>query len=451
MVYGRLLTSLTLVATLVVGCSGEDAPTPRTTTVARATVSEVVEAPGTVAARATATVSAPADGRVAEIAVAQGQSVTTGTVLLRIDSPQAQAQLTQAEKADAQAAEAGAVTLPSSGAGPGSPQAREARQAAQKAFDRARESAHAIPLPEAQAQALAAVDAAQAQYAAAQAQADDAVRRFDEGLDSLATALASIGDAQRIQTQVAVDAARRRVEALTVVAPIDGVVSLGAGGAAEPGGAGDLLSQLPPDLAGQAGPLLGGAGGAGGAPSVEGTLSVGSPVGSGDVLASVTDVSTLTLVVDVDETDVLLVSPGVAAEADLDAVPGAQYPATVESIDVSPTASSGGGVSYRVRLSLGAGVGADGDPGPVPRPGMSAVVGLQVRTAEDVLAVPAAAVFRDGQRDAVWLVEDGVATLRPVVVGAEGAEALEVRDGLAEGDRVVVGGADQVSEGQSIP
>jgi RND family efflux transporter MFP subunit len=175
-------------------------------------------------------------------------------------------------------------------------------------------------------------------------------------------------------------------------------------------------------------------------------------VAAGATLLTVTDVSTLSVTAEVDETDVLLVRRGVAAEVELDAVPGARYSAKVASVDVAPTASGRGGVSYVVRLSLASGTDAEGDPAPRPRPGMSAVVDLQVRTARAVTAVPAAAVFRDGPRDAVWVAAaDGTARKRIVRLGAEGEDRVEVRDGLKVGDRVVVRGADRVSEGQQVP
>jgi RND family efflux transporter MFP subunit len=166
---------------------------------------------------------------------------------------------------------------------------------------------------------------------------------------------------------------------------------------------------------------------------------------------TVTDASTLSLTAQVDETDVLLVEPGVVATAELDAVPGATYGSTVTAIDPTPTTSTRGGVSYVVRLSLDRGTTASGETAPVPRPGMSAVVDLRVRTARDVVAVPAPAVFRDGQRDVVWLVTNGTARQRQVRLGAQGESRIQVLEGLEEGDRIVVRGADRVSEGQQVP
>jgi hypothetical protein len=60
-------------------------------------------------------------------------------------------------------------------------------------------------------------------------------------------------------------------------------------------------------------------------------------------------------------------------------------------------------------------------------------------------------VFRDGERDAVWLVTDGVASKQVVTLGAQGEELIQVVDGVALGDEIVVRGADQVQEGQEVP
>ena len=82
---------------------------------------------------------------------------------------------------------------------------------------------------------------------------------------------------------------------------------------------------------------------------------------------------------------------------------------------------------------------------------MSAVARLQVREAVDVIAVPAAAVFRDGTGEAVWVVEGGVVERRAVTLGAQGVDTLEILTGLGEGETVVVRGADQVRAGQTLP
>jgi HlyD family secretion protein len=446
----RSLRALGVASILLItasACSGKDDAAVRLGTVGRSTVTEAVEAPATVTAKATAEVTAVAGGRVAQLTVREGQSVRAGRVLVRIDSPDAFRALREARRADAEAASAGTVSLPGSGL---TSRQVQADRAALKAFTQARTTAQQIPDPQLRSQALAAVQASQAQYAAAAAQAQDAIRRFDAGIGNLAQALGSLASAQRVQTRAAVVVAERTVEGLTVRAPIDGVVSLTRGtrsGAAQ--SAQSLLGQLPQSLQDQAGQALG-QGGAPSAGSVSGSLAVGQPVTGGQTLVTITDVSSLTLTAQVDETDVLLVRPGVAATAELDAVPGASYEATVATIDPSPTTSSRGGVAYVVRLALARGTTQAGTTAPDPRPGMSAVVDLQVRTARDVVAVPASAVFRDGKRDAVWVQEAGQARKRHVQLGAQGASEVQVLEGLKTGERIVVRGADRVHDGQQV-
>lgn len=430
-------------ALLLTGCTGDDSSEVRVAAVGRATVTEVVEAPAVVAARATASVSSPADGVVAELRVRDGAQVRRGQVLLRVESPSARRALRQALRADAQAASAG-----TGGTVPTLSGASAADATAQRAFDRARAAAQRIPDPQARAQALAALRASRTQYDAARAQADRAAAQLAAGIGSLSDAVAALSAAQRVQTRAAVEAARRTVAALTVRAPIAGTVSLGGGDGDSSSGTDDLLSQLPESLQSQAGAALGGSSGGS---TLTSTVAEGAPVSSGQALVTVTDASTLSLTAQVDETDVLLVDPGVVATAELDAVPDATYDSTVTAIDPTPTTSTRGGVSYVVRLSLGRGATASGETAPVPRPGMSAVVDLRVRTARDVVAVPAPAVFRDGQRDVVWAVANGTARQRPVRLGAQGESRIEVLEGLEEGERIVVRGADRVREGQQVP
>lgn len=431
-----------MLVTTVAGCSDDQSGDVRVATASRSDVTEVVEAPAIVSARATATVSAAASGTVARLRVEEGQPVRPGQVLLRIESPEARRTLRQAREADARAAQAGSTAgVPATIAG-----ATQADAAARRAFARARRAARNIPDPAARAQALSALRVSQSQYVAARARADQAMAQLSAGLGSLSDAVAALSAAQRVQTRAAVDVARRTVAALTVRAPIAGIVSLTPTEASgTSGGAADLLSQLPESVQSQAGQALGG-----GTTSVSATVTEGAPVSDGQPLVTVTDTSALSLTAQVDETDVLLVEPGVTASAELDAVPDATYDAAVATIDPAPTTSTRGGVSYVVRLALGRGTTADGSAAPTPRPGMSAVVDLQVRTARGAVAVPSPAVFRDGRRDAVWVVKNGTARKRFVRLGAQGESRVEVLEGLEEGERLVVRGADRVRDGQRV-
>jgi HlyD family secretion protein len=408
----------------------------------RATVAEVVDAPAAVTARAAATLSAPADGTLAALRVRAGDTVRRGQVLAVIDSPGSRARLKQARQALDAAKRAGA------GFGGGadlSAVQRETDEAAAAAFDTARDAAGKISDQHLRATLLAQVDAAERHYETAARAAGQAVRAVQRGVAGLSSAVSALSAAQRLQAQQAYDLAKSTVDALTLRAPIAGVVQFG-GTAAQSAPSLDTEA-LTEALGGLSIPSLPAAAPI---PGVDVAIPVGGLVTAGTAVLTVVDVSALGLVAEVDETDVLLVRPGLEATVELDAATGATYAGEVSSVDVLPTASARGGVAYRVRLALGPGDYGDGRDAPAPRPGMSAVVHLQVRQAEGAVTVPAAAVFSADGRDTVWVVRAGRAERVDVTVGVQGQDLVQIVSGVADGERVVVRGTDQVRSGQEV-
>jgi multidrug efflux pump subunit AcrA (membrane-fusion protein) len=441
-----LLLATALVSLGVSACTGGSSPVA-VGSAARGDVTEVVDASATVTAKAVGTLTAPATGTVASLAVPAGTGVAAGQVVAVIDSPSARRQLDEAGAALA-AAQQGAGAGFSGGADLTAAQ-RRTDDAAAKAFASARQAASAIADPTVRAALLAQIDAAAQQYAALAATARSLVTSVQRGIANVSAAVNAIGAAGRAQAQSAYDLALSTVDALTLRAPIAGVVQYGgapATGTPSTGSLSDLLGGggLPGGLP------LGNAGTKPG-PGVDDAVAVGTPVGAGTPIATIVDTSALGLIADVDETDVLLVAAGVPARVELDAAPGAGYDATVKTIDVLPTSSARGGVAYRVRLTLGAGRYTDGRTAPVPRPGMSAVAHLSVREARDAVTAPAAAVFAVNGHDAVWLVRDGHAVQTPVTVGVQGQDQVQIVSGIGPGDQLVVRGTDQVKAGQKLP
>jgi HlyD family secretion protein len=70
--------------------------------------------------------------------------------------------------------------------------------------------------------------------------------------------------------------------------------------------------------------------------------------------------------------------------------------------------------------------------------------------ADDVLRVPASALFRSGEGWAVFVAEGGRSRRREVEVGARGPFEAEVEAGLAEGDAVVLHPSDRLADGVRI-
>ncbi|PZW02209.1 RND family efflux transporter, MFP subunit [Micromonospora phaseoli] len=445
----RLLTALlaVVVLTLTTAAScGGDEPSITLASAARAAVAEEIDAPATVTARAAATLTAPADGTLARLRVEPGQRVKRGQVLAVINSPSARERLRQARAALDAAKRAGG----GGGGGDLAGSLRGTDRAAGEAHAAARAAAAKISDPELRKALTKQVEAAQRQYAAAARAADRAVREVQRGVRNLNSAVGALATAQRLQAQQAYDLAKATVDALTLRAPIPGVVQPGgvsAGGSSAGALAGLLDSgALPAGI----GPEALGAAPAGPPPGVDTAVPVGGRVTAGTPVLTVVDTGELGLLAEVDETDVLLVRVGLTGTVELDAVTGATYDATVRSIDVLPSTSARGGVSYRVRLALGAGRFGEAEPAPAPRPGMNAVLRLRVREAADAVTVPASAVFSADGRDTVWLVRDGRADRAVVTIGVQGQDLVQIVDGVQAGDRIVIRGTDQVREGQEV-
>ncbi|MBL9019820.1 MAG: HlyD family efflux transporter periplasmic adaptor subunit [Myxococcales bacterium] len=70
--------------------------------------------------------------------------------------------------------------------------------------------------------------------------------------------------------------------------------------------------------------------------------------------------------------------------------------------------------------------------------------------ADDVLVVPASAVFRDRERWAVYVVDDDKARLVPIELGHRGRLFVEVRSGVTAGMQLVLHPSDRVRDGASV-
>ncbi|MFT8245851.1 efflux RND transporter periplasmic adaptor subunit [Roseomonas sp. BN140053] len=83
------------------------------------------------------------------------------------------------------------------------------------------------------------------------------------------------------------------------------------------------------------------------------------------------------------------------------------------------------------------------------RPGMFARAAVSPGEAPGLTVPPSAILFRDG-RPAVLAVTGDRVALRPVSTGRRSEDAVEITDGLAEGERVVVSGAGFLSDGDRV-
>jgi HlyD family secretion protein len=77
-------------------------------------------------------------------------------------------------------------------------------------------------------------------------------------------------------------------------------------------------------------------------------------------------------------------------------------------------------------------------------------VSIVVWTRQHVLTVPMTALFRMGERWAVFAVQDGRAQLRRITVGRSDGERIVVEEGLDAGDDVVVQPSDALRDGSRV-
>jgi len=417
-----------------------------------ADVIERVSAPGSVQAAAQSDLHAPAAAKLADLRVHDGQRVQRGQVVAQLSSTQVDSSIRQARAAlDSASALDGLVpSVPVASALAAIEQVQQQLSTTSEALLQALRSTLAgLPRPQ-RDQLQARLDKAEQQVATSQRRATQAaelaVAAVDQQTVALRSALDSATAAQRGQAQLALDLAMEQKAELTLRAPISGTLQLGR---ASSGGAGATslpdLSQLP-ESAQQA--VQGLAGGSGGQSAAGPPLRAGDQIAAGQTVATVYDVSDLQVAAEVDETDIALVRPGQPADVQLDAFPGASFPARVRRVAVAPSSSqsAAGGVTYEVDLVLAAG------DGPAPRVGMTATADIQVRQARDALSVPGSALIgRDRGQQAVLVIEGGKVHLRDVRVSVDGDDRAAIAAGLRQGERVVSRGAERLHDGESWP
>ncbi len=149
----------------------------------------------------------------------------------------------------------------------------------------------------------------------------------------------------------------------------------------------------------------------------------------GEALFRIADLSRVWIIADVFEQDLARVQVGQAAQVTLDAWPGRSFEARVAYLYPTLDAATR---STRVRLELD-------NPEGLLRPGMFAQVALAAGDASPKTVVPGSAIIDDGERRVVLLaLGEGRFKPQPVKLGARGRDVVEVLDGVAAGDRVVV-------------
>jgi len=385
---------LLVVGWLVAGWSGGsrsfDASRLRIAQVTRGDLVRDISAEGRVIAANSPTLYAVAGG-IVSLEVVAGDAVKKGQVLATIDSPELRSRLAQEQATLASlAAEAGRAAL----------DAQIARSAARRTLDQAGiDRTAALRALERNQRAFeggavaqidvskAEDDLKKAEIGLAHARNEYALQGRGAGLDSRNKQL--LADRQR----AIVSEFERQIDALTLRAPFDGQV-------------GQVLVEQRAKVADNA-PVLG-----------------------------VVDLTAFEVEIRVPESFARDLAIGMPAQ--LTGGRG-EFPAKVSS--VAPEVVNGE-VIGRLRFT------GQQPPGLRQNQRMSARILLDTR--QDVLMVERGPFLDQGGGRVAWVVEDGIATPRPIRAGVSSLGAVEILEGLAEGERIVVSGSDQFGDAQSV-
>mgnify|MGYP000047761913 FL=1 len=174
---------------------------------------------------------------------------------------------------------------------------------------------------------------------------------------------------------------------------------------------------------------------------VDKNYNAGETTEANQVLCTIYDLSYLTMTLSVDELDIANIEVGQSVSIVADAVEDTTYTGTVTKVSVAGT-SSGSATTYPVTIRI------DETDGLLP--GMSVDATIELASAEDVLAIPSAALNRG---DTVLVTADSPSAANGTLVesttedgedyysvevttGVSGDDYIEIVSGLQEGDTV---------------
>jgi len=207
------------------------------------------------------------------------------------------------------------------------------------------------------------------------------------------------------------------------------------------------------------------------------TVIVGTMNNPGSLVLTISELSRVEAVLEVDETDIPYIAVGDSTILELDAFPNRLFSGVVNEIGNSairpPASSAGSGQAAAIDFEV---VITMNDPPGGIRPDLSATADIITATSKNALSVPIVALTvrseeeqeeganaggnqeeqYDGQSrgplsrpavtdvEGVFLVSDGQVRFAPVEVGITGQEHFEIISGVSEGDTIVAGPYQQI-------
>ncbi len=158
------------------------------------------------------------------------------------------------------------------------------------------------------------------------------------------------------------------------------------------------------------------------------TVSGSAGFNSGTEIMTIANLSDMVVNAHVNQADVTRLSPGQEIDIQVESVPGLRMTGKMERIAPQAVVRSGiKGFDARIAIK---------NIDPRVRPGMTAILSIPVSSAENVLAVPLAAVFTENGERFVFVKNEEKFERRPIIIGVTDYSHAEVVKGLSAGEIV---------------
>ena len=163
-------------------------------------------------------------------------------------------------------------------------------------------------------------------------------------------------------------------------------------------------------------------------------------------VVTIVDPNSLEVEADINESSIGKITPGLQAEVTLDALPGERLAAEVRKI--IPTADrQKATVKVKVRFK-------EIDPRILPDMNAKATFMQKpeqgAKTAASRITVPKSAVNQRDGKTIVLVLNDGRVVTQQVTVGNEFGDRVEIKQGLAGGEQVIIHGAENLTDGSRV-
>ena len=369
----------------------------KTVLVEKGEISSFLKVTGVVEANETVRVTSEIMGQAKEVKVKDGEKVSKGDTLIVLDDEQIKIQVAQAQ-ATLDAIQASSDKIKSGARPQEIKQAESAvlqtkinRDSAEENYLRMKKLFSENAISEQQyLQAKNQYDIADVQYQSAQGSYELVIEGAgEEDIKSV--------EAQVRQAKAALDMAKYQLNSAKIVAPISGRVTSIA-------------------------------------------ISSGEMVAPSLPLLSIIDVSRIFAKVGISEKDISKIKEGQKINLEIDAFPERKFQGEIVSKGVAVDQIS---KTLEVKIEIlqpevdiPVGVFARGD--------------ILVKTNQDALIIPSSALTRKMEGIYVYVIEEGRARQKEVVLGIIQGDRIEVLDGLSEGEEIVVLGNQELQDGLKV-